>query len=195
MTSFINNHILKTSLFLSLVALLFGSCAKESRYDFKGQLSNQIEMDWKAGEGPKEFVVKQEDIRSGLLQELAAQQEEHPRAELTSVTVHSVFMVSEDITDFSYLDALDLYLVATDPTDLGTSATEAKGLRIASMVSDSKNAPSLQLETVDVELLKELSDSGNYDLYLVGSTNSKIDDVAYDRLADIKITFDIAISE
>lgn len=195
MTSFIKTRTLKTVFSLSLIALLFSSCTEESRYDFKGQLTNQLEMSWKAGEDAKDFVVMQEDIRSGVKQELQAQREEHPGAALTSVKVNSIFMISDDITDFSYLDKLELYLVAADPTDVAELPASPKGVLIGTLDASLTQQSSVQIEPTSTELLEQLAGSGDYDLYLSGKTNDKISQVSQDRLADVKITFDIAIEE
>lgn len=195
MTSFIKTRTLKTVFSLSLIVLLFSSCTEESRYDFKGQLTNQLEMSWKAGEDAKDFVVMQEDIRSGVKQELQAQREEHPGAALTSVKVNSIFMISDDITDFSYLDKLELYLVAADPTDVAELPASPKGVLIGTLDAGLTQQSSVQIEPTSTELLEQLAGSGDYDLYLSGKTNDKISQVSQDRLADVKITFDIAIEE
>mgnify|MGYP000164770058 CR=1 FL=1 len=195
MTSILKINQLKTVFSFLLVALLFASCSEESHYDFKGQLTNQLEMNWKAGEGARDFIVKQEDIRSGVKQELQAQRDEYPGAKLTSVSVNSIFMISEDITDFSYLDELELYLVAANPTDVAEQPTNTEGVLIGKLDASLTSQSSVQITATSTELLEQLNDSGDYDLYLKGTTNDKMNQIVRDRLADIKITFDIAIEE
>lgn len=180
-----------SKMFVALfVTLIVVGCSKPGNdYDFEGELMNKIEKAWSTNGADDAFLEVEHDVVSGVAQELARQQKRHPNAEVSSVKVNSISIISDEIVDFGYLDELSLYINKANPTDVGTKHTKPEGILIGTMQPDQTNQTYLHLEVKDTELKEELSGDGAYDLFLVGKTNDQFVNIDQDRLAEIKIGF------
>ena len=187
-------HVI-TALMLVAGTALFTSCTNHDLYySYQGQLVNEHEdITWKVQEEPHSFIEVREDLNAGINAELARQREERAGAGVKSVKLASALIVSEDLSDFSYLDELELYLVAANPEDRAEQPAEPRGVLIATLNKDQTSQSYLNLQMTNNELWEELQND-HYDLYFVGKANGQINQMVYDDIVDVELTFQIDIS-
>lgn len=190
----------KKTTFITIAALLFStilttSCTDQRYYDFKGQLSNELNLTWLAGNEAESFIMVEEDIKSGILDELEKQRIDYPGAVLTSVKVNSMQFIALDETSFDYLESLEMYLVASDGVDIATPPVEAQGILIGTLEKSDRSKSSFNLKASNNELLSQIIANGNYDLHVSVQANDKLKERLKDHPVEVTLHFDVSIQD
>jgi len=190
-TTELNIKPLFALLFLAFVCF---ACSKDEDFSTNRDISNELDATIQAKFLPGDTLVIVGDVDSKISDAVNAVISDHDNAELKSLEIVSVLVVSADVSQMSYMDSLAVYLETSNPDDNLLLAIPSSAQLISSAGPDKLNQASFNMNLESTNVAAKLRNSDFYDFYLQPFLNEDINSIVQDRILEVKITFRALIS-
>ena len=190
-TTELNMKPLFALLFLAFVCF---ACSKDEDFSTNRDISNELDATIQAEFLPGDTLVIIGDIDSEISDAVNSVISDNTNAELKSLEVVSVTVVSADVSLMSYMDSLAVYLETSNPQDDLQLEIPSSAQLISSAGPDKLNQASFNMNLESPNVAAKLKNSDFYDFYLQPFLNQDINNIEQDRVLEVKITFRAMIS-
>lgn len=179
---------------LITICLLTLSCKKDEGFSGNTDITNDLTFTIPFSFIPGDSIIWEEDVQSGINAEINDVINDHENAEVRTLEIISVSLVSSDVSDFSYLDSIAIHMVASDPTDISEYGIPDDAQIISSIGSQKLSEASYNADLQNTDVKNIFTNNDNYDIYYECFLNDGIIPIQQDRIVEVRINFRAMIS-
>ena len=186
---------IKASLFLITVLTLLASCSDdEDDFTTNRDISSDLVFTISADSKPGDTIFVETDIDTELSDIVTTIANQNQGAELKSLEVVSVLIISSDVSEIAYLDSMAMFLESSSPEDNLNLEIPPSAELISTAGPDKLGQSSFTMNLESTNVTSKLNNTDFYDMYFQAFLNEEILDIVQDRLIEVQITFRAVIS-
>lgn len=182
------------SVMLLIGTIFITGCKKETpSISISKDVDNTTLLTWDNSLEPGEVTLVIEDLSAGIAAQVAEVQEDYPETFVNTIEVASFSLITQDVSNFEYLSALDVFIAPADPSTTQTGNISPRGVLVGTMYIDDRGKASLNLQLQPNDLANVFKNTDEYDLYFRGDVSMDMIKYSTNRVLDVELTFRVLI--